>query len=161
MILRLRRRSVLMWLLLALSGRLVGAQASAATTMTGTIVGVITVSGSDLAFGTLLATQSKRVAAAAGGRFTIALSTNTPVTISYSLPASLAPAVALGAWELLSNTINDPSTAQVVPAPSLTGSFTASSSTGTIYLWIGATVGTTNAAVGSYSRPITVTITYN
>jgi hypothetical protein len=134
---------------------------SGSATMTGTVLTAITISGSDLVFGSVLPTQSKRVTAAAGGRFVLSMAAATPVTIAYALPVALGPGVTLGSWELLSNTLNDPAAAQSIQVTSGNGSFTASTSTGTIYLWLGATVTTSNAGIGSYSRPITLTVTYN
>ena len=137
------------------------AQASGSATMTGTVLSAITITGSDLGFGNVLSTDSKRIAAPMGGRFVITMAASAPVTIAYALPASLGPGVALGAWELLSNTLNDPASAQAIPASSGSGAFGATTTTGTLYLWVGATVTTTGAGVGSYSQPITLTVTYN
>src|SRR5512140_941618 len=137
------------------------AQASGSALMTGTVLTAITITGSDLSFGIVMPTDSKRVAAPLGGRFVVTMAAATPVTIAYALPASLGPRVTLGAWELLSNTLNDGATAQAVPVGSPNGSFTASTPTGNLYLWIGATVTTVNAGIGSYSQPITLTVTYN
>jgi hypothetical protein len=147
--------------LAALSAPAARGQGSGSATMTGTVLTAITISGSDLVFGSVLPTQSKRVTAAAGGRFVLSMAAGTPVTIAYALPAALGPGVALGSWELLSSTLNDPTAAQSIQVTSGNGSFTASTSTGTIYLWVGATVATSNAGIGSYSRPITLTVTYN
>ncbi len=161
MLLCVRPRRAVICLLAALSGGRLHAQTSAATAMTGTVLTAITVSGSDLAFGRLLRTQTKRVAAPAGGRFTITMASSTPVTINYALPSALGANVVLSAWQLLSNTLNDAANAQQVATPANNGSFTASTPTGTLYLWVGATVATTNAAIGTYSQPITLTVTYN
>ncbi len=158
---RLRQTVALVCLLAAGAARPAWAQTSGSTTMTGTVLTAITVTGSDLRFGNLLSTQTKRVAAAAGGRFILTMAASAPVTIAYVLPASLGPNVSLGAWDLRSNTINDPATGSTVVVGSTSGSFTASTATGTLYLWIGATVTTSSAAIGSYSRPITLTVTYN
>ncbi len=137
------------------------AQTSGSATMTGTVLSAITISGSDLGFGNVLPTDSRRVAAPMGGRFVITMAASAPVTIAYSFPAALGPGVVLGAWELLSNTLSDPASAQAITVSSGTGSFGATSATGALYLWVGATVTTTNAGIGSYSQPITLTVTYN
>jgi hypothetical protein len=147
--------------LAALGAPAAPAQGSGSATMTGTVLTAITISGSDLIFGNVLSSQSKRVAAAAGGRFTLTMAPAASVTIAYALPASLGPGVSLGSWELLSNTLNDPASAQVIPVAPGGGSFAASTATGALYLWLGATVTTVNAGVGSYSRLITLTVTYN
>jgi hypothetical protein len=147
--------------LAALGPRPAWSQTSASAPMTGTVLTAITITGSDLGFGALLSTQSKRVAAPAGGRFVVTMAAATPVTIAYAFPAALGPGVTLSAWELLSNTLNDPASAQAITVSAGAGSFTASTATGNLYLWIGATVTTTNAGIGSYSQPITLTVTYN
>ena len=137
------------------------AQASGSALMTGTVLTAITITGSDLSFGIVMPSDSKRVAAPVGGRFVVNMAAATPVTIAYALPASLGPRVTLGAWGLMTNTVNDGATAQAVPVGSLNGSFTASTPTGSLYIWLGATVTTASAGVGSYTQPITLTVTYN
>jgi len=154
-------RHLIVCLGLAISARPVRAQGSGSAMMTGTVLTAITISGSDLVFGNVLPTDSKRVAAPAGGRFVLTMAAGTPVTIQYALPASLGPGVALGAWELLSSPLNDPAGAQAVPVASNTGAFTASTATGTLFMWVGATLTTSGAGIGSYSQPITLTVTYN
>lgn len=157
----MRLRPLIVCLSLLLAARPAEAQGSGSALMTGSVLTAITISGSDLVFGNVLRTESKQVAASAGGRFVLSMAPGTPVTIEYALPASLGPGVVLGAWELLSNPLNDPASAQAIPVASTSGSFTASTATGTLYLWVGATVTTSNAGVGSYSQPITLTVTYN
>jgi len=136
-------------------------QASGSALMTGTVLTAITITGSDLSFGNVMPSDSKHVAAPLGGRFVVTMAAATPVTIAYALPLSLGPQVTLSAWELLSNSVNDGATALAIPIGAPGGSFTASTPTGSLYLWVGATVTTTNAGVGSYSQPITLTVTYN
>ena len=158
----MRLRLLIVLICLAALGRRPGwSQTSASAPMTGTVLTAITITGSDLVFGAVLPTQSKRVAAPAGGRFVVTLAAATPVTIAYAFPASLGPGVTLSAWELLSNALNDPTSAQAITVSAGTGSFTASTATGSLYLWVGATVTTANAGIGSYSQPITLTVTYN
>lgn len=158
----MRLRPIIAFMCLAmLRSHPASAQASGSALMTGTVLTAITISGSDLSFGIVMPSDSKHVAAPLGGRFVVTMAAATPVTIAYALPASLGPQVTLSAWELLSNTLNDGATAQAVPVGSLNGSFTASTPTGSLYLWIGATVTTVNAGIGSYSQPITLTVTYN
>lgn len=158
----MRLRAVAAFASLAMmSAHPVAAQASGSALMTGTVLTAITISGSDLSFGLVMPSDSKRVAAPLGGRFVVTMAAATPVTIAYALPGSLGPGVTLDAWELVTNTVNDGATAQAVTLGSISGSFTASTPTGNLYLWIGATVTTTNAGIGSYSQPITLTVTYN
>lgn len=129
--------------------------------MSASVLTAISISGSDLQFGSILRTQTKTVAPAAGGRFVITLAANTNVSIDYLLPSTLGPNVVLSGWGALYNTVNDPNSALFVPLFSNSGTYTASSPTGSMYIWIGATLTTTNAAVGSYSQPIRLTFTYN
>ena len=134
---------------------------SASTTMTGTVLTAISITGTDLRFGNVMASQTKTVPPAAGGRFDITLAANAPVSVTYTLPSSLGPQVGIGDWVALYHTVNDPNSAQVVPLPTSSGTFNAASPTGQMYFWLGADVTTTNAAPGSYSAPITFTLTYN
>ena len=134
---------------------------SGSVTMEGTVLTAIAITGTDLRFGNVMATQSKTVAPAAGGRFDITLAANAPVSVDYDLPSSLGPQVAVGTWVALYNTVNDPASAQLVPISGASGTFNTSSATGQMYFWLGAQVTTTNAAPGSYSAPITFTLTYN
>ncbi len=154
------RSSVALVSLAVLTAPSLAAQSGSAQ-MTGTVMTAITVTGSDLKFGTVLKTQTKTIAPAAGGRFVITLAANTNVTIDYVLPATLGPNVALSAWGALYNTVNDPNSALFVPIFTNTGTYTTLTPTGSMYIWIGATLTTTNAAVGSYSQPIRLTLTYN
>jgi hypothetical protein len=158
----MRLRPMIVFMCLAmLRAHPAAAQASGSALMTGTVLTAITITGSDLSFGNVMSSDSKRVAAPLGGRFVVTMAAATPVTIAYALPASLGPQVTLSAWELLSNSVNDGATAQAIPVGALNGSFTASTPTGSLYLWVGATVTTVGAGVGSYSQPITLTVTYN
>ena len=152
--------TVLAILALALSAGPAVAQ-SGSVTMQGTVLTAIAITGTDLRFGNVMATQAKTVAPAAGGRFDITLAANAPVSVAYTLPSSLGPQVAVGTWVAMYNTVNDPASAQLVPLSGSTGTFNTSSATGQMYFWLGARVTTTNAAPGSYSAPITFTLTYN
>jgi hypothetical protein len=158
----MRLRHGLVPVLLLATGAPVAAGAqSNSVQMTGTVLTAISISGSDLQFGTILRTQTKTVAPAAGGSFVITLAANTNVSIDYTLPSTLGPNVTLSNWGALYNTVNDPNSALFVPLLVTSGTYTTSSPTGTMYIWIGATLKTTNAAVGSYSQPIRLTFTYN
>jgi len=145
---------------LAMSPGLAAAQ-SGSVTMAGTVLTAIAITGSDLRFGNVMTSQAKSVAPAAGGRFDITLAANAPVSVAYTLPSSLGPQVGVGGWVALYNTVNDPASAQTVPLSGASGTFNTASATGQMYFWLGATVTTSNAAPGSYSAPITFTLTYN
>ena len=129
--------------------------------LTGTVLTAITVTGTDLAFGSVLATQTKTVAPAAGGRFTLTMQANSPMTLTYGLPSSLGPNVSIGSWTALSGYTNNIVAATPVTTIGTTGTQTASSPTGEMYVWIGAQLSTTGAAAGTYSAPITLTVTYD
>jgi hypothetical protein len=152
--------AVLATMTLTASAGAASAQSGSAT-MTGTVLTAISITGTDLRFGNVMATQTKVVPPATGGRFDITLAANAPVSVTYTLPSSLGPQVAIGAWAALYHTVNDPNSALLVPLPTTTGTFNTSSPTGQMYFWLGAAVTTTNAVPGSYSAPITFTLTYN
>ena len=157
----MRLRHLAAFALLAAAPFRGGAAQSGSAQMTGTVMTAITITGSDLRFGNILRTQTKTVAPAAGGRFVVTMAANTPVTISYVVPASLGPNVTLSSWTALYNVINDPASALFVPLLANSGSYVTSTPTGGMYIWLGATVTTLNAAVGNYSQPIRLTLTYN
>ena len=100
------RHAVTLACLVALPAAALRAQSGSAQ-MTATVMTAITISGSDLQFGTVLRTQTKTVAPAAGGRFVITLAPNTAVTIDYTLPSTLGPNVTLASWGALYNTISN------------------------------------------------------
>ena len=129
--------------------------------LTGTVLTAITVTGTDLAFGSVLATQTKTVPPATGGRFTLTMQANSPMTLTYGLPSSLGPSVTIGSWTALSGYSSNIAAASPVTTIGTTGMQTASSPTGEMYVWIGAQLTTTGAAAGTYSAPITLTVSYD
>ena len=128
---------------------------------TAQVVAALTVNGTDLVFGNIAPTSFKTVAPASGGTFTVTGAASQPVSVSFALPANLGnAAVAIGSWTGLSNTSN--TTAGVAAlTPSASAQTLSLSGTGSLYLWVGATVTTTAASVGSYSAPVTLTVVYN
>jgi hypothetical protein len=147
-------------LLAAVPGRAVG-QVSGQINVVAKVLPGIGVSSTPLAFGTVAPTQVRTVTPAAGGTVFITLTKNRPVTVTYTLPTSLGPRLTLGGWAARQNTVNDPGSATAVGLAPPSGTFTTSSATGNIYLWIGATLTTANAAPGAYSNQITLTVAYN
>jgi hypothetical protein len=137
-----------------------GAQTSGSINATATVLSALSVTGTDLAFGNVAPTQTKAVAAASGGTFTVTGSNSAPVSLSFTLPASLGPNVSIGTWTGLSNTVNDPGTASALTVSGAAQSRTLSSS-GSLYVWVGATLTTASATPGSYSAPVTLTVSYN
>ncbi len=137
------------------------AQSSGSMQVTGTVLSAITVTGTDLAFGVVLPTQTKTVAPAAGGKFVLTMQRNAPVSITYSVPSSLGPNVAIANWTGLASFFNNTFLATPVTVVGTGGTQNASSPTGALYIWVGARLSTTGAAAGSYSAPITLTVAYN
>ncbi|HJP57473.1 MAG TPA: hypothetical protein VJ847_10635 [Gemmatimonadales bacterium] len=128
---------------------------------TAQVVAALTVNGTDLVFGNIAPTSFKTVAPASGGTFTVTGAASQPVSVSFALPANLGnAAVAIGSWTGLSNTSNTTAGAAAL-TPSASAQTLSLSGTGSLYLWVGATVTTTAASVGSYSAPVTLTVVYN
>jgi spore coat protein U-like protein len=153
----MRRITALLSLLLLYAvPALARAQASGSSRARASVLPAISVTGTqDLAFGTIASTQAVTVLARNGGRFTIQGTANTPVLIQFtSLPAALGPNLAKSAW-----TGNGGATA-FVPVPGGTRAATLANN-GRYFLWFGATLTATNAAPGTYSVPVIVTVVYN
>ena len=128
---------------------------------TAQVVAALPVNGTDLVFGNIAPTSFKTVAPASGGTFTVTGAASQPVSVSFALPANLGnAAVAIGSWTGLSNTSNTTAGAAAL-TPSASAQTLSLSGTGSLYLWVGATVTTTAASVGSYSAPVTLTVVYN
>lgn len=139
------------------------AQTNASINATATVLTAITVTSSnDLAFGNIAPTQTKVVAAAAGGRFALNGAASTPVTISFvSVPTSLGVGLALGSWDGLHGDANNSGTAAAfVPATGTNLGVTLGGA-GDYYLWLGATLTAAGAAPGGYTAPISIQVFYN
>lgn len=161
----MRRASVVLAALGALglvaASRAAGAQTTGGRQARASVLSAIAISGSDLDFGTLLSTQTKTVAPPSGGRFLITTAANQPVSITYALPGSLSANVSVGSYQARVSFFNSTLLATAYTPPGLSGTQTVTSSTGDIYIWLGATISTTGAAPGTYSAPITLTVVYN
>ncbi len=127
-----------------------------------TVVSALTVSGTlDLAFGNVATTSSKVVQARDGGRFSITGAANQPVSVSFTLPTDLGhPAVAVGSWTGLRGSAPGAGAANPF-VPSTAPQTMTLSGTGRLFLWIGGTIVTTAAPIGSYTSPLVVTVVYN
>lgn len=136
------------------------AQTSGSINATATVLSALSVTGTDLDFGNVAPTQTKAVAAASGGTFTVTGSNSAPVSLSFTLPATLGANVAIGTWTGLSNTVNNSATASALTVSGTSQSRTLSGS-GSLYIWVGATLTTAAATPGSYSGPVTLTLSYN
>jgi hypothetical protein len=127
------------------------------------VLQAITITGSDLAFGTILPTSTTIIApaAATAGRFTIAMQPNAQVTIGWSLPSALGPNLAVGGYQSRVGIFNSVALSVPFTPPSNSGTVTTSTATGNLFIWIGATLAATAAAPGFYTAPITLTVVYN
>lgn len=160
----MRRASCLCLLLLLYAvPALARAQSSGSSRATVQLLPAISVTGTqDLDFGTIASIQVVTVQAKNGGRFTIQGIASTPVLIEFtSLPAALGPNLALSAWTGLANT-SPGSGGAAAFTPSSGGTRSATLATnGRYFLWFGATLNATNAAPGTYTVPVVITVVYN
>ena len=158
-----RPRRALLALLLLVPAPAAGlAQTTGSLTARASVIAALTVAGTtDLAFGNVAPTSSKVVAARNGGRFSVNGVASQPISVSFALPSNLGnPAVAIGSWTGLWGTVPGvgASVAFVPAGPPRT--FTLSAG-GRLFFWIGATLTTTAAPIGSYTSPLTLTVVYN
>lgn len=139
---------------------------SASITATATVQTPINVVGAQqLSFGNVFPGVNKAVAAtdlANGGRFDVTGQASAPVTVSFTLPATLAS----GANTLPIDTYtgvhadNAAQTGGVAFNP-VTGASPTLSATGGLFVWVGArVVPATNQAQGVYTANITMTVVY-
>jgi hypothetical protein len=158
----MRRSLSLVVALAAVAAGSVNAQGtSGSINATASVVAALSISGTDLAFGNIAPSSFKTVAPATGGTFHVTGATSQPVSVSFTLPATLGnAAVAIGSWTGLSNTANTSAGASAL-TPSASAQTLSLSGTGDLYLWVGGTVTTTAAPVGSYTAPVTLTVVYN
>jgi hypothetical protein len=138
------------------------AQTTGGMSARATVISALTVAGTaDLAFGNVAPTSSKVVLAKNGGRFSVTGAASQPVSVSFALPTNLGhPAVAVGTWTGLWGTTPGAGAATAFVPAGPPATFTLSAG-GRLFFWIGATVTTTAAPVGSYTSPLTLTVVYN
>lgn len=134
---------------------------------TATVLGSVSVTGSNLAFGNVAQGQAKTVApnGTGAGAFAVLGQASTPVVLSFtSLPADVNSAnLPLSAWQYMHANVNSTASlsasAIAVGAP-FVGTLNAS---GNYYVWVGSTVTVAPAATpGSYTSvtPITLQVVY-
>jgi hypothetical protein len=156
-----RSLSLVVALAAVAAGSLNAQGTSGSINATASVVAALSVTGADLVFGNIAPTSFKTVAPASGGTFTVTGAASQPVSVSFTLPATLGnAAVAIGSWTGLSNTSNTTAGASGI-TPQASAQTLSLSGTGNLYLWVGATVTTTAAPVGSYTAPVTLTVVYN
>ena len=156
-----RSLSLVVALAAVVAGSVKAQGTSGSINATASVVAALSVTGADLVFGNIAPTSFKTVAPASGGTFTVTGAASQPVSVSFTLPATLGnAAVAVGSWTGLSNTSNTTAGASGI-TPQASAQTLSLSGTGNLYLWVGATVTTTAAPVGSYTAPVTLTVVYN
>jgi len=152
---------------LVVTGTTLQAQTNnASITATASVQTPINVVGAQqLNFGNVFPGVNKTVAATDltnGGRFDVSGQASTPVTLSFTLPASLSsgsntmPIASYSAIHALLNT----QVGGVAFSPAA-GATTPLSGTGALFVWVGAQVQpATNQAAGVYTGSITMTVVY-
>ena len=139
------------------------AQASGNINAKATVLSALSITGTDLDFANVAPTQTKAIAAASGGTFTVTGSAGAPVLVSFALPATLGTNVNVGTWTGLFNTVNNAGTAVALTVSAAPQARTISGvvGVGNLFIWVGATLTTVAATPGSYSAPVTLTVVYN
>jgi len=136
---------------------------------TATVVTPLSVSSvSSLAFGTVYPGVNKSVAytdATNGGKFSVAGYAGAQVTLSFTLPATLAgpsgATLPIDTWSAYHNTTNDAASGGAGFDPSLASPTTALSGTGNLYVFLGARVTPDpTQAAGAYTSTVTMTVAY-
>jgi len=160
-------RSIAIVAALALTGTALQAQTNnASITATASVQTPINVLGAQaLGFGNVFPGVNKTVAATDltnGGRFDVTGQASSPVTLSFTLPATLSsgantmPIVNYTGVHALLNT----QAGGIVFTPSA-GATPTLSGTGALFVWVGAQVQpATNQAAGVYTGSITMTVVY-
>jgi hypothetical protein len=133
---------------------------------TATVLAALTVTGdANLAFGNIAPSQSKIVGAASGGHFAISGATGSSVSFRFnSLPATLQIAgLTLSSWTGLHRNTNVSAGATAfTPTAGVSESVTLDATTGSYFVWIGATLTAGGVVVpGNYTEPITLEVFYN
>lgn len=133
---------------------------------TATVLAALSVTGdADLAFGNIAPSQSKVVAAASGGHFSISGATGSSVSFRFnSLPANLQIAgLTLASWTGLHRNTNVAAGATAfTPTAGVSQSVTLDAGAGSYFVWVGATLTAGGVvAPGSYTQPITIEVFYN
>jgi uncharacterized protein DUF4402 len=140
---------------------------NASINVTATVQQPINVTGANtLAFGNVLpgVNSTVGVASASAGRFDVTGQASTPVSLSFVLPASLTDGTNLlpiGTWTGNHNTTNAPTGTAFTPANAPSTFAATLSGTGTLFVFIGATVTpAVNQPAGAYAGTIQMTVVY-
>jgi hypothetical protein len=130
---------------------------------TATVLSAITVTGATpLAFGNVTPGLAKTVAPATGGRFDLVGANSANVNLTFTLPANLTGpgSLPIGTWTGLYFGTNVPASATAF-TPSAAATSTAFSGTGTLFVWVGATVTPGGAQpAGAYTGTVQLTAAY-
>ncbi len=142
------------------------AQTSASANVTATVNQPLAVSATNaLAFGTLVPGSSKTVAVtdASAAAFSISGSASAPVSLTFTLPSTIASGgntLAINSWTARHNTSNSAASG-VDFTPSASASTMSLSGSGALYVFVGATAApSANQAAGSYAGTLTLTVVY-
>jgi spore coat protein U-like protein len=151
------------------AARPAAAQQTNTINATATVVTPLSVASvNSLAFGTVYPGVNKAVDyddATNGGKFSVAGYAGAQVTLSFTLPPTLAgPAGAtlpIDTWSAYHNTANDATSGGTTFDPSLAGPTTALSGSGNLYVFLGARVTPApTQAAGAYTSTVTMTVAY-
>jgi hypothetical protein len=142
------------------------AQNNASANVTATVQQPITVTkNNDLSFGSVFPGIDKSIPVTAGGaaKFTVAGQASTPVNLTFTLPATIASGgnnLTLANWAGHHAT-TDVTTGGTTFTPSASATTATLSSTGALYVYVGATAQpTVTQAAGSYTGSMTMTVVY-
>lgn len=125
--------------------------------------------GNALSFGNVFpgVNSTVGVASANAGRFDVTGQTNTPVTLSFVLPANLIDAssnlLPIGSWTGNHNTTNAPTGTAFTPAngPATFAATLSNTVVGQLFVFIGATVTpAVNQPAGTYNGTVQMTVVY-
>jgi hypothetical protein len=160
-----KKVTVLTLALLAVSAAAARAQNNAGINVTASVQQPITVTaGNPLAFGNVFpgVAATVGVASANAGTFSVAGQGSAVVSMNFVLPTNLTSGgvnLPIGTWTGNWNTTNSPTGTSFTPSAS--GSSATLSGTGTIYVFVGATVTpAVNQAAGSYAGTVSMTVIY-
>jgi hypothetical protein len=143
------------------------AQDNASASVTATVQQPITVTkNNDLSFGSVFPGVNKAIAVTAGGaaKFTVAGQANTPVNLSFTLPATIANGgnnLTINSWTGHYNALDAPTGGTTFTPSTSATTATLSLAGGALYVYVGATAAPTGTqAAGLYSGSMTMTVVY-
>jgi hypothetical protein len=143
------------------------AQNNASASVTATVQQPITVTkNNDLSFGSVFPGVNKAIAVTDGGaaKFTVAGQANTPVNLTFTLPATIANGgnnLTINSWTGQYNILDAPTGGTTFTPSTSATTATLSLVGGALYVYVGATAApTASQAAGSYSGSMTMTVVY-